>query len=115
MTKLIYTALSKKNFFQRNRISKFVLEKNFIPLNPFMLFGYYLGDSVDHDLVRQSNNKLVEKSDELWVFGEISDGVEREIDIAKKLNKKIRYFDISGLPEEIKEIREEEIVKEEGD
>jgi len=115
MTKLIYTALSKKNFFQKLRISKFVLEKDFIPLNPFMLFDYYLGDGVDHDLVRKANNKLVERSDELWVFGEISDGVDREIDIAKKLNKKIRYFDISDLPEEIREITENETIKEQGD
>ena len=115
MSKVIFTALSKKNFFQRTRISKFVLEKALIPLNPFMLFDYYLGDGVDHDLVRQANNKLVEKSDEIWVFGEISDGVEREIDIAKKLNKKIRYFDITKLPEEIKEITENQTIKEQGD
>jgi len=36
--KLIYTAISKQLFYFRMHISKFVLEKNAIPLNPFMLF-----------------------------------------------------------------------------
>ena len=110
MKKLVYTAMSKKNFFQKWRIVKFVLEKGFIPLNPFMLFDYYMADSVDQDLVRNANNSVVERVDEIWVFGEISDGVKREIDIAKKLNKQIKYFDISKLPKEIKEISENKII-----
>lgn len=110
MEKLVYTAMSKKNFFQKWRIVKFVLEKDFIPLNPFMLFDYYIADSIDHNLVKNANNTVVEKVDEVWVFGEVSDGVKREIEIAKNLNKPIKYFDISKLPKEIKEISENEIM-----
>lgn len=115
MNKLVYTALSKKNFFQKWRIIKFVLEKGFVPLNPFMLFDYYIADSVDHDLVRNANNTVVERADELWVFGEIADGVKKEIIIAKRLNKPIKYFDISELPEKIKEISEKNVMFERGD
>jgi len=110
MKKLVYTALSKKNFFQKWRIVKFILEKGLVPLNPFMLYDYFLVDSVDHDLVRNANNTIIERCDEVWVLGEIADGVEREIEIAKRLNKPIKYFDISKLPEEIKEISEKEII-----
>jgi hypothetical protein len=110
MEKVVYTAMSKKNFFQKWRIVKFVLEKGFVPLNPFMLYDYFLVDSVDHNLVRNANNKVIEKCDELWVFGEMADGVEREIKLAKILNKPIKYFNISKLPEEIKEISENEII-----
>ena len=115
MKKLIFTAMSKKNFFQKWRIVKFVLEKGFTPLNPFMLYDYFLADSIDHDLVRNANNTVVERADEVWVFGEIADGVEKEITIAKRLNKPIKYFDISKLPEEIKEMSEKSIIFEKGD
>ena len=115
MNKLIFTAMSKKNFFQKWRVVKFVLNKEMVPLNPFMLFDYFMADSVNHDLVREANHKTIEKCDELWVFGEIADGVQREIEIAKRLNKTIRYFDISGLPEKITEITKDKIEFEKSD
>jgi hypothetical protein len=110
MKKLIYTAMSKKNFFQKWRVVKFVLEKVLVPLNPFMLYDYFLVDAVNHDLVRDANHKIIDRCDELWVFGEIADGVKREIEMAKRLNKPIKYFDISKLPGGIKELSENKIV-----
>ncbi len=110
MNKIIFTAMSKKNFFQKWRVVKFVLEQGSVPLNPFMLYDYFLVDSVDHGLVRDANHKIIERCDEVWVFGEIADGVEREIEIAKRLNKPTKYFDISKLPEKIREIDEKETI-----
>ncbi len=105
--KLVYTAISKKLFYFRMHISKFVLEKDCIPLNPFMLFEYFMLDAIDKDRIREANNNLVEKADELWVFGEISNGVLAEIKIAKQENKPIRYFTVIDS-KEIKEISKEE-------
>jgi len=76
---LIFTAFSKHVFYYRMFISKFVLEQGGVPLNPFMLFDYFMLDSVDRDIIRQANNIGVMRSDELWVFGPISDGVLVEI------------------------------------
>lgn len=42
----------------REHISRYVLENGGVPLNPFMIVNYFLGDSVDHDLVRRANNSL---------------------------------------------------------
>lgn len=92
--KLIYTALSKHLFYYRMHISRFVLEKGAVPLNPFMLFDYFLIDSVDRNLVRAANNSIVRRADELWVFGPISNGVLSEILIAHKEKKPISYFKI---------------------
>lgn len=89
--KLIYPASSKKLFYFRAHISKFVLEENCVPLNPFMIHEYFLLDTVNRDKIRESNNTLVSRSDELWVFGEISNGVAVEIAFAKKLKNQ---FDI---------------------
>lgn len=93
---LIYTAMSKHNFYYRMFISKFVLEQDCVPLNPFMIFDYFLLDTVPRNIVREANNSLVQNSNELWVFGPISDGVLAEIKIAKELKKTIKYFSIKN-------------------
>ena len=87
-------------------ICQFVLEKGYVPINPFMSFDYFVADLVDRDLVRGANNTLLARSDELWIFGGISNGVLAEIKIAKELKKTIKYFaikndkDIIGIDKE---------------
>lgn len=93
--KLIYTALSKHYFYFRMHISRYVLEKGFVPLNPFMLFDYFLLDCVDRNDIRDANNSIVLRADQTWVFGPISNGVLAEIMLAKKANKPIHYFKIA--------------------
>ena len=112
--KIVFTALSCKNFHQRMLICKHAFEQGVIPINPFNLFGYYLYELVDRDLVRNANNNIMKRCDELWVYGEISDGVLAEIQMFKKLNKPIRFFDISNLPNKIREISKDELIFEEG-
>lgn len=92
--KLIYTALSKHYFYFRMQISRYVLEQGKVPLNPFMLFDYFLLDTVDRNLVRDANNSVLLRSDEIWVFGPISNGVLAEILLARKANLPIFYFKI---------------------
>ncbi len=65
---LVYTAMSKHLFYFRMHISKFVLEQNAVPLNPFMILEYFLLDTVDRNHVRTMNNTIVKRSDEIWVF-----------------------------------------------
>jgi hypothetical protein len=91
---LVYTAMSKHFFYFRMFISRYVLEQGKVPLNPFMLFDYFLLDCVDRNLVRDANNSLVHRADQLWVFGPISNGVLVEILLAQKANKPISYFKI---------------------
>lgn len=91
---LVYTAISKHYFYFRMHISKYVLEHGKVPLNPFMLFDYFLLDSVERDSVSDANNSVVLRSDVIWVFGPISNGVLAEIMLAQKANKPISYFKI---------------------
>lgn len=91
---LVYTAMSKHYFYFRMYISRFVLEHEKVPLNPFMLFDYFLLDTLDRDLIRNANNSIVLRADEVWVFGPISNGVLAEIFLARKANKPILYFKI---------------------
>lgn len=92
--KVIFTALSKKFFYFRYHIVKYVLEQGAVPINPFTSFEYFLLDTVDRDVVRSANNVLVHRADELWVFGDVSDGVLAEIKQVKEHGKPVRYFKI---------------------
>lgn len=111
--KLVYPAFSKHLFYFRMHISKFVLGHNCVPLNPFMIHEYFLLDTIDRQTVRDSNNTLIERCDEIWVFGPISDGVLAEIKLAQKNSKPTRYFSIVNS-KEIKEISQNEVGFEEG-
>lgn len=77
-----------------------------------MIFDYFLLDTVPRNIVYKANSKLVEIADELWVFGEISDGVQAEITQARKIKKPIKFFTILNSREiiQIKE-REAELEK----
>lgn len=91
---LVYTAMSKHLFYMREHISRHVLENGGVPLNPFMIFNYFLGDTVERDVVRRANNNLVARADQLWMYGPISDGALAEIVQAKELEKAVRYFGV---------------------
>lgn len=92
MDKLVYTAMSKKFFYMRLFVTKHALERGVVPLNPFTTFDYFLLDTVDRNIVRRGNNTLVKRADEIWTYGEISDGVLAEIIQAKRLGKPIVHF-----------------------
>ena len=108
--KLVYTAFSKHMFYQRDIISKFVLENDCVPLNPFKNWDYFLADTVDRDLVRNANNRLVEIADEVWQFGEISNGCWFEIKNAIDADKKVRYFKLGKTVQDIAEIKVGDVI-----
>ncbi|HEY8680923.1 MAG TPA: hypothetical protein VIN01_07705 [Candidatus Dormibacteraeota bacterium] len=105
--KLVYAAMSNRNFYWRSHIQKFILDSGMIPVSPFMLFDYYLLHTVPKQVVREAMNNLLARCDECWVFGHLSLGVKVQIGVAKRLNKKIRYFDIGELPVAVMPISEE--------
>ncbi len=113
-TKVVFTAMSKHTFYFKHHITGYVLNLGYAPISPFANFGYFLTDYVDRERVIRGNNNLIRISDELWVFGVISDGVLFEIQYAKELGKSVKYFkiirqndiqeivDVTGKEEEIK-------------
>lgn len=103
---LVYPAQSKQYFYCRDAVCEFVLRTGAVPLHPFRIFEYFLGDRVDRDLVRRGNNTIVARADEIWVFGrEIADGVLLEISHAHLNSKPIKYHTIATRANEIIEIQ----------
>src|SRR4030081_738915 len=111
--KLIYIAMSNRNFYWRTHVSKPVLDEGYVPINPFMLFDYYLLHTVPKQLVREAINNLLARCDEVWVFGTMSLGVKVQLGIAKRLKKPLRFYDIADLPEQVYRISEK-LAQEEG-
>lgn len=90
--KIVFTSYSKRNFYYRAEVSQHVLRAGHTPINPYMNFDYNLSGVVDKSLVRVANNSLIAHADELWVFGEVSDGVLAEVYLAKRRKIPVRYF-----------------------
>ena len=89
---VVFTAMSKKYFYMRLFVTKFALDQGVVPINPFTSFDYFLLDAVERDTVRRANNTLVARADELWVFGDIADGVRAEVVQAWQQHKTVRFF-----------------------
>jgi hypothetical protein len=107
---IIFTAQSKVYFYCKDAICEYVFKKGMLPINPFMVFNYFLNDRVDRDLIRRANNNLIKMCNELWVFGDVANGVMFEIVMAKKLNIPIKYFTIATRSEEIFEITVNDLI-----
>jgi hypothetical protein len=113
--KVVYVAMANRNFHWRMHVTKYVLDEGCVPVNPFMLFDYYLLHTVNKETVREAMNNLLARCDEVWVFGRMSLGVEVQVGIAKRLKKPLRYYDISELPERVVRISENLAQGEPGD
>ena len=94
MMKVVYTAYSSKNFRLRARITRYVSNQGAVPINPFLNFDYFLMDTIDEETQKKLNLELIRRVDEVWVFGEISDGVKEEIDFAHFIQKPVRYINL---------------------
>ena len=104
--RLVYVAMSNRNFHWRMHVTKYVLDEGCVPVNPFMLFDYYLMHTVNKETVREAMNNLIARCDEVWVFGRMSLGVKVQVGIAKRMKKTLRFYDIADLPERIVRISE---------
>jgi len=99
----VFTAQSKRHYYCRDAICEFVFLRRAVPLNPFRAFGYFLGDRVDRQLVREANNNLIRLTDELWVFGTtIANGVLFEVAHAHDLGKPVHFFTVAARANEIR-------------
>lgn len=75
-----------------------VIDSGYMPVASHLLYPRMLDDNVpeERELGCQFGLALLAVCDELWAFGEISSGMEREIEEAKRLRIPVRYFE--GVP-----------------
>ena len=110
---VVYTAYSKHFFFAKMLISSYVLDKYYIPLNPFNNWEYFMDDMVDRDLVVRGNNNLILLADEIWTFGPIADGVFAEVKLANSLGKPVHYYSVGKTIRDIQQLTNDKLIFEE--
>ncbi len=103
---LVFAAHSAETAYLSERICSYVLQLGRVPIDPFMSLGYFMYGLVDKDSVRAANNNLLMRCDELWVFGELSDGVDAEVAFAGQLAMPVKYFDLDHYGEDIRPRRD---------
>ncbi len=99
-----YSGNIGENVYNARRYCRFALESRTIPIAPHLLYPQFMNDSdpAERYLATHTiNYVLLGKCRELWVFGDvITEGMEREIKLAKRWQKNIRYF--TGKLEEVR-------------
>lgn len=100
-----YSGDVEANIAKARRYCRFAaMNRNVIPFAPHLLLPQYLEDgiAVERELAMFMNMVFLSKCTELWVFGSRhSEGMQQEINRAKKRQMLIRYFN-----EEMQEVAE---------
>ncbi len=90
-----YSGDVRKNMEMARRYSRFAVDSGVVPLAPHLLLPQYMNEDTERDLVMFMDMVLLERCEELWVFGAevgVSDGMAAEIEKAVQRDMKIRYF-----------------------
>ena len=94
-----YAGDIERNTCRARAFSRFAVEKKYIPIAPHLLCPQYLNEETERWLGLKMGIVFMGKCEEVWVFGDvISEGMAAEINKAKRMRKKIRYF-TDGLQE----------------
>ena len=85
-----------ENVINARKYSRFTFDEKNIPITPHLLYPQFINDNnlFERNIaIHKINYVLIGLCKEMWVFGDvITEGMEREILIAKKRKMRIRYF-----------------------
>ena len=85
-----------ENVINARKYSRFTFDEKNIPITPHLLYPQFINDNdlFERNIaIHKINYVLIGLCKEMWVFGGvITEGMEREILIAKKRKMRIRYF-----------------------
>ena len=91
-----YRGYVEKNIELARKYSRFTFDEKNIPITPHLLYPQFLNDDdlFERNIaIHKINYVLIGLCKEMWVFGdEITEGMQREILVAQKRKKPIRYF-----------------------
>jgi hypothetical protein len=72
-----------------------VIDAGYMPIASHLLYPQILNDNdhAERNMGLMFGLALLKLCDEVWVFGSVSSGMAQEIEEAKRLNKKVTYFE----------------------
>lgn len=107
--KVIFASQAAVNMCWAKLICKYVIKKGHVPVNYFTSFMHFVNEIADFSTMIDSINSLIVRCNELWAFGEVSEGMWYEIKMSKELGLPVKYFSIQKLPKGVREISENEV------
>lgn len=92
-----YSGDIKKNTEKAKEYCRFAVENGNVPIAPHLLFPQFIDEESERELALQMDLLLLERCDEIWIFGEeVTSGMRAEITYAKNKEIKARYFKEEG-------------------
>ena len=79
--------------------SRMACEEGYLPIAPHLLFPQFLNEGVgaERQLGISMGLELLLCCDEIWVFGEATEGMQTEIAFATEQGKEIRFMEGGGM------------------
>jgi hypothetical protein len=103
--RVVYISFSKKNPGQRFKAMRLATERKMLPVYPGIVSDLAQVDAAKDKEARDKERwEQIKKSSEIWVVGEISREMAEDIELAKRLAKRIRYFEPAQADADLKEI-----------
>ena len=72
--------------------SRYAVDQGFIPIAPHLLLPQFMNEDSERDLAMFMDIVILSKCKELWVFGNPTAGMQREIAYAERKQMTIKYF-----------------------
>ncbi|MEM5784982.1 MAG: DUF4406 domain-containing protein [Candidatus Aenigmatarchaeota archaeon] len=97
MKKIYICSPFRRNIKHNTKLAKHwaveIIRQGNLPIAPHLYFPLFLNDDNEYEreLGIKFGLKLLKICDEVWVYGEPTEGMKKEIQRAKKLRKKIVY------------------------
>ena len=87
----VFILFNDLNSRYRFRATKFVQGSGYIPVYPAIVGDFF---EVNQKKPRgvDEKDRMIRKSDEMWVFGAVNSSMQDQIDLARRLRKKLRFF-----------------------
>ena len=90
-----YSGDIKTNTAKTREYCRFAVDEGQVPVAPHLMFPQFMDEEKERELALQMDLVLLEKCDELWVFGKtMTSGMRAEIAYAKNKKMKIHLMNI---------------------
>lgn len=87
-----YSGDVKNNLIRARGYCRYAVDQGAIPIAPHLLFPQFMSEDTERDLAMYMDIVVLSHCKELWVFGEPTDGMKKEIAYAESRQMKIKYF-----------------------
>ncbi len=87
-----YRGNERVNVLRARNYCRFVVSKKCVPIAPHLLFPQFVTEATERGMAMKMDYLLLRRCDEVWAFGEITEGMAIEIEMADDEGKRVRYF-----------------------